>query len=382
MTTIHKKIACGMHYRSPLLAKLLVCQRLNHPQSSKEILHVVVDLEDSGLCYEVGSSFGIIPENSSSHIEEIFSIFGHQLKNQCIDCHAQNSITLENFFRTEANLSLITSSHVKLFHKYYPHTILDSILQNEAHLHIFIKKHDLVLFLQKFWRPSIPIKEIVKITPPMLPRYFSIASSRKKISSYCEFMIASFIREKCGKKKENVTALFLKEKIAQKNPRIRLFLHPNPSFQLPDDSFPLILIGPGTGLACLRSFLQELAYQNTKKSVWLFTGDRNQMYDFHYKDELLSYVQSGWLKLSTAFSRDQPKKIYVQDRLLENRACIWSWIQDNAYIYISGSAKQMAKDVQNTLLHIVEKEGSLSRQKAVQFMQKMRANKKLCLDVY
>ncbi len=377
-----KKVTTPYDRQNPYLAPIVECSHVTKTGSSKEILHIVCDLRNSDITYEVGSSFGILPENLDPYVSEVFISIGTSCKSFMIHTKSGHIITFEEFIRKHANLSRITSDYFRLIQKYNPQTIVNELLDNKEKSHAFTVANNLATFLTAFWHPSIPLQELVDIIPPMLPRYYSIASSMKKVGEYAHFMVASFSYLDAGREKESITASFFKQS-APGTP-VRLFLQQNHNFYLPEDSStPIIMIGPGTGLASLRGFLQEREATNAPGKNWLFTGDRQKEFDFHYGDELTQYAERGFLKLSLAFSRDSTEKVYVQDLMLKDKTELWSWIKnENASIYICGDAKAMAKDVQKALHYIAETEGKLSEDTAKAFLKQLRHEKRLQLDIY
>ena len=377
-----KKTATSYDRLHPFAAPLVICSTLTKPGSSKEILHIVCDLRNSDIIYEVGSSFGILPENLDPYVSEVFAPLGTPYRNFIVETKTGESITFEQFIRKHANLSRIGSAHFELVHHYVPTPATDAFLNDKAAIKSFSETNNLSTFLTSFWHPSIPLQELVNITPPMLPRYYSIASSMKEVGEFAHFMCASFSYTEAGREKESITASFFKE--SPPGTPVRLFLQPNPNFLLPaDTATPIIMVGPGTGLASLRGFLQERKATNATGANWLFTGDRHKAFDFHYGEELTQYENDGFLKLSAAFSRDSNEKVYVQDLMVAQKRELWDWIiNKNASIYICGDAKSMAKDVQKTLHLIAESEGHLSEADAKAFFKTLRHEKRLLLDIY
>lgn len=349
-------------------AKLLTCERLNKAESTKEILHVVLDLGESGVTYSVGSSFGIYPQNAPKYVNEIIDIIGKP--------------HLEEFFRTKVNLSQISPKLIQMLHQHTQNPSLAELLGDRAKLKAFADEGTLATCLRSFWSPHIPIQELEGVLSPLLPRYYSVASSMKYVGNQVHFMVASFNYQEAGIPKQSVTSHYL----AHQKPAsfITLFLQENDHFTLPvDPSIPIIMIGPGTGLAAFRGFIQERFASKSPGKNWLFTGDRERKYDFHYEEELLHFESQGALRLSTAFSRDGHNKTYVQHKMQEVGSELWTWIhQENAQIYISGDAKRMAKDVQQTLVDIAIQHGNLSETTAKTFLKELRKNKRLLMDVY
>jgi sulfite reductase (NADPH) flavoprotein alpha-component len=367
---------------NPYHAPLVECSVLTKPGSSKEILHIVCDLSNSSIEYEVGSSFAILPENSDEDVNEILKKVGFDKKNLQILAKNGISTTFFDFLKRHANLSQISSQHFKLILKHKNSEEISKLIEDKVRLKTFTDENTLTDFLNAYWDNSIEIQELVEITPPLLPRYYSTASSMKKVGPFAHFMVASFSYMKGDKLRESITASYLKR--IPKGTKIRLFLQENPNFSLPSDpNIPVIMVGPGTGLACFRGFLQEREISHANGKNWLFTGDRNRETDFHYGDELLDLEKKGLLKLSAAFSRDSDQKVYVQDLMWKEKTELWNWIhKEHAHIYISGDAKLMAKDVQKTLLEIAMSELSCTEEDAKHYFKEMKSNKRLLLDVY
>lgn len=365
------------HRKNPYRARFISCKRLNKQGSTKETLHVVLDLEDSGITYKVGSSFGIYPENSPTAVEEIISLLNVDPLTPIFDKRKEITMPLHIFLRDHANLSQTTSQHLKAVDPLHPH------LTDKEALKKFVENNNLATFLSDFWNKELSIQALCDALPPLLPRYYSIASSPCKVGTELHFLVASFSYMHAGRLAHSVTAKHFRDHCVEKESFVRLFLQDNPNFTLPEDkNTPVIMIGPGTGLAAFRGFLQEREIANASKN-WLFTGDRERKYDFYYEDELLSLVDQGLLRLSPAFSRDGPKKVYVQDRMFEEGKDLWHWIaKENASLYISGDAKSMAKDVQQALIDIGVQHGSLSPEASKEFFKELRFTKKLFLDVY
>jgi sulfite reductase (NADPH) flavoprotein alpha-component len=367
---------------NPYGAPMVECRRLTKIGSSKEILHIVCDLSNSDIVYEVGSSFAILPENGDLYVDEVIRALGSPYRNFLVTLKTGLQVTFGEFLTKHANLSQVTSKHFHLMQKYHPTTLVQELLDDIPKLKEFCGENNLATFLAAFWHPSIPLQELVDTISPMMPRYYSVASSMKMVGNFAHFMVACFSYMDAGREKESITANYLKT--SPIGTPIRLFLQHNHNFTLPEDSsIPIIMIGPGTGLASLRGFLQERWALGARGANWLFTGDRQRAFDFHYEEEMTSYSESGFLKLDAAFSRDSSEKIYVQDLMLKESAELWNWIKNkNAHIYICGDAKHMAKDVQKTLHLIAESEGQLSPEEAKAFFKQMRHEKRLLLDIY
>jgi sulfite reductase (NADPH) flavoprotein alpha-component len=372
------------HRKNPYPARFISSRRLNKPGSTKETLHVVLDLENSGIDYRVGSSFGIYPENNPFIIDEILSLLGCDPLIPIFDKRSGGTFPLRLFLRDKVNFSQITSQHIKVVHSFTQNSVLQVLLDDKDKLRAFLEGNNLLSFVASFWDPKVPIQDFIDILSPLLPRFYSIASSSRKVGSEIHLLVASFSYMHAGRLTHSVTAQYLHTYCSEGESRVRLFLQDNPNFTLPEDpNTPIIMIGPGTGLAAFRGFIQEREITKVPGKTWLFTGDRERKYDFYYEEEFIPLVEEGLLRLSTAFSRDGPKKVYVQDRMQEEGKDLWDWItKEKATLYISGDAKQMAKDVQATLITIAMTHGNLCEESAKEFFKELRLNKQLLLDIY
>lgn len=370
--------------RLPFPATLLEIYSLNKKGSTKENLHVVLDLEGSNIEYQVGSSFGIFPENAPCDVQEVLDLLAVPFDHIVYDNRAQGSITLEAFLRKKANLQGVTSKHLKIVEKYNPSDKLSDVLASKESLLAYTNNADLATFLTDFWTPAIDVQLLIDVLCPLLPRYYSIASSQKIAQNKVDLMVASFSYEKAGKKRHSITASYLKDRCEVNASKIPIFLMENKLFRLPENrKTPIIMIGPGTGFAAFRGFLQERFAQDPNLgNNWLFTGDRNRATDFHYGDELSEWETSGFLKLNLAFSRDSKNKHYVQDEIKKHAPEIWQWINDGAHIFICGDAKHMAKDVCNALHEVVTSEGNISLEDAKKFFKDFKKEGRFALDIY
>ncbi len=379
------KTALSVYSRKrPFYATMSHLRLLNHPRSSKENLHVTLDLEESGIEYSVGSSFGIFPENCPKKVEAILLALRASPDQIVYDKRNEGSITLRAFLAKKVNLQSVTSAHLNLIDESHSHADIKHILSSKENLLSYTATTDLLTFIEDFWTPSIGFQRLCDVCAPLLPRYYSVASSQKVVGNQVDLMVASFSYKVGNKEEKSVTASFFKDRCVMGQTKIGLFLMDNPHFSLPSDrNTKVILIGPGTGLAALRGFLQEREAQSpTMGGNWLFTGDRNRTTDFYYQEELLEWEKTGFLRLSLAFSRDQEEKHYVQDEMKKHGTDLWEWIEQGAHIYICGDAKRMAKDVTQSLHDIAIEHGRLSEEETKTFFRDLKKTKRFSLDVY
>lgn len=370
----------GLSYKNPFFAYIKERYILNKPGSSKKTLHVVIDLGDSGIEYQVGSCFGILPQNDPTRVQDFLNLLQKPGETPVIYKKTGDEISLFSFLSNYANLNSLNSNFLKLIN----HPEFEAPLSDKEMLKEFINKNDPFSFLQSFYKSDISLQALCDCFQPLLPRYYSIASSQKRVGNEVHLMVATFEYEHAGQKKKGVTSSYLLESCKVGKTKVPIFLQPNPRFAVPENpDTPIIMIGPGTGVAPFIGFIQERAHTAPKSKNWLFFGEREKHHDFYYEEFLEHVAIQGLLKLDLAFSRDQKEKIYVQHKLVSKGAELWHWIQnEKANIYICGDAKEMAKDVTKALLTIFERHGNTDIIGAEMYLATLRKEHRIHLDVY
>jgi len=364
---------------NPFPCKLAVRTLLSKEGSTKKTYHIKLDLTGSKMRYTPGDAIGIFPENPHSVVESILSALKKTGKEKVVDPRTQGAFSLRQFLQTKANLIRITSPMLKQFPE------LQSLTSENAKQERmdFVKNHDLEDLFKLPINPKTSLQELLSYISPMLPRFYSIASSQHHYSDSVDLLVVTFKYMQSGKMRCGLGSQFLCEFAKIEKTPIPTYHHPNRAFKLPKDpKTPIIMIGPGTGVAPYRAFLQERLHQKAEGKNWLFFGERQKAYDFYYEDFFSKLEKESFLRLNCAFSRDQEKKIYVQDHLKKHARELWEWIQNGAVIYICGDAHHMAKDVTATLHSIAQDLGHLSDQDAKNFIRSLRKEKRLLLDVY
>ena len=227
-------------------------------------------------------------------------------------------------------------------------------------------------------------QEICDMLTRLIPRLYSIASSMKDVGNEVHLIVAVVTYETNGHKRYGVCSNYIGHRAPIGESSVRVYVQENEHFRLPEDpQTPVIMVGPGTGVAPFRSFMQERIATNVPGKSWLFFGDWTHKYDYFYGEYWESLESQGKLSLNAAFSRDQDYKIYVQNKMYENAADVWQWLEEGAYLYVCGDASRMAKDVDATLLKIIEEQGKLSSEQAREYVMKMiKEEKRYLKDVY
>jgi sulfite reductase (NADPH) flavoprotein alpha-component len=244
---------------------------------------------------------------------------------------------------------------------------------------------DLLDLLHAFPTARGPIAELVAVLPPLQPRLYSIASSPKLYPEEVHLTVGvvRYAREGCSRPRKGVASTFLGER-ARPGATLPVFVQPSHSFRPPvDDDAPMIMVGPGTGIAPFRAFLQEREARGARGRSWLFFGDQRRDLDFLYRDELEGHLRTGVLsRLDLAFSRDQETKIYVQHRMHEHASLLWDWLEQGAHFYVCGDARRMARDVDQTLHVIIAEQGRRTEEQARAYLAEMKRSGRYQRDVY
>jgi sulfite reductase (NADPH) flavoprotein alpha-component len=371
--------------KNPFPSRLLVNEKLNREGSEKETRHYEFSLAGSGFQYEVGDSMGILPRNNPGLVKdlldalhfsgeepvqnkegEVYSIREGLLK------HYQITQPSKQFLEAVVERSPNASDLRELMHP-----------DRKRELDQYLWGREVIDFLLEAPSMQFTPDEFASKLRKLQPRLYSIASSLKAFPEQVHFVIASVRYESRGRKREGVATTYLADRIDENTP-IPMFVHVAKGFRLPEDpDKPIIMVGPGTGVAPFRAYLQERKAIGAKGRNWLFFGEQRSQCDYFYRDEFESFEREGVLtRLHTAFSRDQSFKVYVQHRLLENAKEVYAWLQDGAHFYVCGDEARMAKDVDVALHQIVEKEGGLSLEGATAYVEALRKEKRYKRDVY
>jgi len=380
---LSEKTVSGNSYsrKRPFMAPVFEKVVLHGKNTVRQTIHIELNTEGAtGLDYEPGDAAGVLPVNTSELINEVLSVTGLK-SDESVIVSGQPKILYDILFR-DVELSKITVDVVNRFLNFAPNDQLQSLTLESGKFKEYLEGRDIVdLFLD--YPAKLNADELVKILRPLQPRYYSISSSSKAFPGELHLTVGIVSYESTGRKKHGTCTAFLSG-LDIENENIPIFIESNPGFRLPDnDDTPIIMVGVGTGIAPFRAFIQHRELNKTQGKNWLFFGNRNFETEFLYQNEWHDFLKTGALTcMDVAFSRDGDKKVYVQDRLLEKATEVYQWLEQGAHFYICGDMKNMARNVHDTLVTIIENQGVMSKEKAQEYVGNMEKEKRLQLDVY
>ncbi len=418
----------GWSAKNPYMSKITDCYVLNGEGSRKETRHIVFDLGDSGLDYKVGDALGVVSENPEETVDLLISTAGWN-KDQMVttrsgDCTLRDALK-KDFEIHRVNKKFVNSLSekvtgggmritVKLIERYRedvsgagsnwiggdapvepellpsipgddPVGRVESLTTDGKAMEDYIWSRDYIDVIRDF-DVNYSAEEFLEIADKLKPRLYSIASSHDAHPGFVELTVGIVRYSHHGRERGGLCTVYMADEVEVNKTDVGVFMSPTKSFVLPDDtSTDIIMVGPGTGIAPFRAFMEQRIHDGGNGKNWLFFGDQSEKTEFYYKESIESWLDEGHLyEFTTAWSRDQEEKIYVQHRLKEHGARIWEWFERGAYFYICGDKTYMAKDVHRALIDIAKEHGGMSDDDATHFIEKtmMREEKRYLRDVY
>ncbi len=374
---------------NPLPAKLLENRVLNKDGSSKDTRHLVVDIAGSGLTYHVGDSLGIFASNRPQIVEELIELMGFTGNEPVIPQRMTAAISLREALTDKLSLAGPTKKILETFAAKTADSKeqaqLASLLAADAAeaREAFLEQREYIDLIEEFPGVKLGAQELVDHLRRLMPRLYSIASSPVLHPSQVHLTVAPVRYESNGRRRYGVCSTFLADRVTRRKTSIPVFVAES-HFGLPEDSTKdIIMVGPGTGVAPFRAFTQERVATQATGRNWLFFGDQHEATDYLYAEEWKNLLTAGKLaRVDLAFSRDQARKVYVQDRMREAAAELWSWIKGGAHFYVCGDAHRMAKDVDLALHQIISEQGGLDVAQAAEYVKLMKKEKRYQRDVY
>lgn len=367
---------------NPFAASLQVSQKITGERSAKDVRHIEIDLTGSDLTYTAGDALGVWFKNDEQLVDEILTKLALDASKEITLDDKQ--ISLRNALIEEFELTGTHPGFVEGYATLTSNKTLQKIAEDKNACRDFANNNQIVDIISKKDSKKITEERFVALLRRLSPRLYSIASSQTEVEEEVHLTIGSVLFEtESGEKRSGGASGFLNHRLAE-GAEVKVFIEDNHNFRLPTHpETPIIMVGPGTGIAPFRSFMQEREATDATGKNWLLFGDQTFNEDFLYQVEWQKHLKSGLLtKLDLAFSRDQAEKIYVQDRLKENAIEIYQWLQDGAHFYVCGDANRMAKDVHNALIEIISEQGNKSLDDAEQELNELRKAKRYQRDVY
>lgn len=368
---------------NPFRAEVLENLNLNGRGSNKETRHLELSLEGSGISFEPGDSLGIYPENDP----ELVDLLLGELKwnpEESVTINKQGEVlSLKDALKTYYEITTLTKPLLEKAAELTANSDLQELIKDSEKVKSYLEGHDLLDVVRDFGPVNSTPQEFVSILRKMPARLYSIASSLNANPDEVHLTIGAVRYNTHGRDRKGVCSIFTAERL-QPGDNVPIYIQHNENFKLPaNPESPIIMVGPGTGVAPFRSFMQEREETGAVGKSWMFFGDQHFVTDFLYQTEWQKWLNDGVLtRMDVAFSRDTAEKVYVQHRMLEQSKELFQWLQEGAHVFICGDEKHMAHDVHQTLIEIIEKEGSLSREEAEAFLADMQQQKRYQRDVY
>lgn len=361
----------------PFSATVSIIQKLTAPGSIKDTYHLEIDLAGSGLSYRPGDALGVWADNDQILVGEILSQLS--IDPQTSVTFKEEECSIENLLRQKLEITLLNKGLIRELATLSGSQKLFDIA--DTGYSEYIRNHQLIDVL-KLANITLEAQQLVEIVKPLKPRLYSISSSIDENPEEVHITLNHLENENQDGIRYGQASHFLTRQLNEGD-KVNVYVDHNKNFKLPPADKAIIMIGPGTGIAPFRSFLQRREGAQAKGRNWLFFGNPNFNTDFLYQTELQKYLKSGLLtQLDVAFSRDQQKKIYVQDRLRQNAEQVWQWLEQGACFYVCGDMSRMAKEVELALLQIIEQQGNKTQDQAKDYLKQLKQQARYQRDVY
>lgn len=368
--------------KNPFPATLLVNRKLTTEESAKETRHYEISLAGSGLTYEVGDALGVVPTNCPSLVEDILHVLNRDGE-EAVPTPDGAEVPLRTALLRHYEITRIPTTLLKVIAKRSADKALSDLMIPEAResLANYLWGREVIDLLADFQSVTFEPADFVSHLRKLQPRLYSISSSLRAFPEQVHLTVAAVRYESLNRNRKGVCSTFLADRVHGSVP---VFVQVSKGFRLPaSGDTPIIMVGPGTGIAPFRAFLHDRKATGAGGANWLFFGDQKAASDFLYREELETMVSDGHLThISTAFSRDQEQKIYVQHRMMESAHELYRWLEDGAHFYVCGDASRMAKDVDAALHKVIEVAGGKSDDEAAEYVQQLKSSKRYQRDVY
>lgn len=378
--TVNEVFSSPYTKEEPLTASFAVNQKITGRNSDKDVRHIEIDLGDSGLRYQPGDALGVWYENDPALVQELVELLW--LKgDEDVQVHGQ-TLPLAEALQKHFELTVNTTQIVEQYGTLCRDEKLLELVSDKSRLQQYAQSTPIVDMVRQA-PVELRAEQLLELLRPLTPRLYSIASSQAESESEVHITVGAVRYEIDGRARAGGASSFLADRL-EEDGEIRVFIEHNDNFRLPaNPETPVIMIGPGTGIAPFRAFMQQRDNDGAEGKNWLFFGNPHFTEDFLYQVEWQRYVKDGLLThIDLAWSRDQQHKVYVQDKIREKGQEVWRWIEQGAHIYVCGDANRMAKDVEKALLEVVSEHGGMDLETADEFLSELRIERRYQRDVY
>jgi sulfite reductase (NADPH) flavoprotein alpha-component len=372
--TVHDK-------RNPFPATVLENIAIVSRHSSKETRHVELDLSGSGLKYQPGDALGFVPKNDPAVVEQLLEVAG--LSAEAEVTVKSETLQLAEALQSKFEITIGSPRFIEQWAKLSDAAELHALVAADAAERVrYLEANHISDIIRRFPVTGLDAEALLAGLRPLQPRLYSIASSQAAVDEEAHLTVAPVRYDLHGSARGGVASTQVADRL-QMGDTVPVYIQENPHFRLPGDDIPIIMVGPGTGVAPFRAFLQEREGRAASGRSWLFFGERNRRSDFLYQIEWQQWLKDGVLtNLDVAFSRDSAEKVYVQHRMLEQARELYAWLEDGAHFYVCGDEKAMSRDVHEALLRVIETEGGHSREAAEDYVRRLSAEHRYQKDVY
>ncbi|EJJ0659393.1 NADPH-dependent assimilatory sulfite reductase flavoprotein subunit [Cronobacter sakazakii] len=365
---------------SPLTATLSVNQKITGRHSEKDVRHIEIDLGDAGLRYQPGDALGVWYQNDPALVQELLELLW--LKGDEPVTVGEKTLPLSEALQWHFELTVNTAAIVENYATLTRSEALLPLVGDKAKLQDYAARTPIVDMV-RFAPAQLEADQLLGLLRPLTPRLYSIASSQAEVENEVHITVGVVRFDIEGRARAGGASSYLADRL-EEDSEVRVFIEHNDNFRLPaTPETPVIMIGPGTGIAPFRAFMQQREADGATGKNWLFFGNPYFTEDFLYQVEWQRYVKEGLLtRIDLAWSRDQDHKIYVQDKIREQGAELWRWIQEGAHLYVCGDANRMAKDVEQALLEVIAAYGGMDAEAADEYLSELRVERRYQRDVY
>jgi len=373
----------AFNMKNPCLATVRGLHILTKEGSAKETIHIDFCIAGSGLQYVTGDALSVIPCNEQSLVDSLISALKLNASEK-VSLADGSTCSLRQALIEQFNITKLQKGMLTKWNNIAQSQSLSTLLADKEALKSYLYGHDLLDIASNPDMTAIfaDAQSFVSILGKITPRLYSIASSPNAVEGQVTLCVGAVRYSMDGRARNGVCSTYMSDRL-KAGDKARVFVHSNKNFRLPENgNTPVIMVGPGTGIAPFRAFWQQRIFDKAQGGLWFFFGNPYAATDSCYENEIEELVKAGKMKYSVAWSRDQAHKIYVQHLLEQNSEEIWQWLEQGAAFYICGDANRMAKDVEDTLLAIIGKYGACSEEDAKSYLAAMKATKRYQKDVY